>query len=32
MTDNFQAFVMPADDPTGKAYFEKVPLGRAGVS
>jgi NAD(P)-dependent dehydrogenase (short-subunit alcohol dehydrogenase family) len=30
MTDNFQAFVMPADDPTGKEYFRKVPLGRAG--
>jgi NAD(P)-dependent dehydrogenase (short-subunit alcohol dehydrogenase family) len=30
MTDNFQAFVMPADDPEGKEYFQKVPLGRAG--
>ena len=30
MTDNFQAFVMPPDDPTGKEYFRNVPLGRAG--
>ena len=30
MTDNFRTFVMPADDPTGREYFEKVPLGRAG--
>jgi NAD(P)-dependent dehydrogenase (short-subunit alcohol dehydrogenase family) len=31
MTDNFQSFVLPADDPTGATYFEKVPLGRAGT-
>ena len=30
MTENFQAFVMPADDPMGREYFQKVPLGRAG--
>jgi NAD(P)-dependent dehydrogenase (short-subunit alcohol dehydrogenase family) len=30
MTDNFQAFVMPDDDPEGAEYFQKVPLGRAG--
>src|SRR6476646_1641132 len=30
MTDNFKAFVMPPDDPTGKEYFRNVPLGRAG--
>jgi NAD(P)-dependent dehydrogenase (short-subunit alcohol dehydrogenase family) len=30
MTENFQAFVLPPDDPTGKAYFRNVPLGRAG--
>src|SRR5947209_2926811 len=30
MTDNFQAFVMPPDDPTGKEYFRNVPLGSAG--
>jgi NAD(P)-dependent dehydrogenase (short-subunit alcohol dehydrogenase family) len=31
MTDNFQAFVLPEDDPEGKAYFANVPLGRAGT-
>ncbi|HEY5014318.1 MAG TPA: SDR family oxidoreductase [Acidimicrobiia bacterium] len=30
MTENFRAFVLPDDDKEGAAYFEKVPLGRAG--
>ena len=30
MTDNFQTFVLPDDDPMGTEYFQKVPLGRAG--
>jgi NAD(P)-dependent dehydrogenase (short-subunit alcohol dehydrogenase family) len=30
MTENFRAFVMPPDDPTGSEYFERVPLRRAG--
>jgi len=30
MTDNFQSFVLPADDPDGTAYFANLPLGRAG--
>jgi NAD(P)-dependent dehydrogenase (short-subunit alcohol dehydrogenase family) len=30
MTENFRAFVLPPDDPTGSEYFERVPLGRAG--
>jgi NAD(P)-dependent dehydrogenase (short-subunit alcohol dehydrogenase family) len=30
MTENFQAFVLPPDDPTGGSYFGDVPLGRAG--
>ena len=30
MTENFQAFVLPADDPAGAEYFRDVPLGRAG--
>jgi NAD(P)-dependent dehydrogenase (short-subunit alcohol dehydrogenase family) len=30
MTDNFQNFVLPADDKDGAKYFEKVPLNRAG--
>ncbi len=30
MTDNFRAFVLPADDPDGSDYFGNVPLGRAG--
>ena len=32
MTENFRAFVLPPDDPTGSDYFERVPLGRAGES
>ncbi len=32
MTDNFQAFVLPADDPEGVEYFRDLPLGRAGTS
>jgi len=31
MTDNFQSFVLPADDPQGREYFRNVPLGRAGT-
>jgi NAD(P)-dependent dehydrogenase (short-subunit alcohol dehydrogenase family) len=31
MTDNFQAFVLPDDDPEGIEYFRNVPLGRAGT-
>ncbi len=31
MTDNFQSFVLPDDDPKGVAYFKNVPLGRAGT-
>jgi NAD(P)-dependent dehydrogenase (short-subunit alcohol dehydrogenase family) len=31
MTDNFQAFVLPDDDPEGREYFQAVPLGRAGT-
>ena len=30
MTQNFQDFVLPADDKDGSTYFEKVPLKRAG--
>ena len=30
MTDNFRSFVLPADDPEGRSYFDDVPLGRAG--
>lgn len=30
MTDNFQNFVLPADDRDGSRYFANVPLGRAG--
>lgn len=30
MTENFQAFVLPADDPAGREYFRSLPLGRAG--
>ena len=30
MTDNFQTFVLPADDPEGRDYFRDVPLRRAG--
>jgi NAD(P)-dependent dehydrogenase (short-subunit alcohol dehydrogenase family) len=31
MTDNFQSFVLPDDDPEGVTYFKNVPLGRAGT-
>jgi NAD(P)-dependent dehydrogenase (short-subunit alcohol dehydrogenase family) len=31
MTDGFQSFVLPDDDPEGVAYFKNVPLGRAGT-
>jgi NAD(P)-dependent dehydrogenase (short-subunit alcohol dehydrogenase family) len=31
MTENFQSFVLPEDDPDGKKYFQAVPLGRAGT-
>lgn len=30
ITENFRSFVLPADDPDGQTYFEKVPLGRGG--
>jgi NAD(P)-dependent dehydrogenase (short-subunit alcohol dehydrogenase family) len=30
MTDNFRSFVLPKDDPDGRAYFANVPLHRAG--
>ena len=30
MTDNFRSFLLPEDDPNGKAYFANVPLRRAG--
>jgi NAD(P)-dependent dehydrogenase (short-subunit alcohol dehydrogenase family) len=30
ITENFRAFVLPKDDPTGSSYFEKVPLQRGG--
>src|ERR1700731_2752292 len=30
ITDNFRAFVLPKDDPTGSAYFAKIPLRRGG--
>jgi NAD(P)-dependent dehydrogenase (short-subunit alcohol dehydrogenase family) len=30
MTENFRAFVLPADDQAGAEYFKNVPLGRAG--
>ena len=30
ITDNFRSFVLPKDDPTGSAYFRKVPLQRGG--
>src|SRR3954447_20468335 len=26
ITENFRAFVLPKDDPTGSSYFEKVPM------
>jgi NAD(P)-dependent dehydrogenase (short-subunit alcohol dehydrogenase family) len=31
MTENFQTFVLPDDDPDGREYFKNVPLGRAGT-
>jgi NAD(P)-dependent dehydrogenase (short-subunit alcohol dehydrogenase family) len=31
MTDNFQNFVLSADDPAGTQYFRNVPLRRAGT-
>jgi NAD(P)-dependent dehydrogenase (short-subunit alcohol dehydrogenase family) len=31
MTDNFQTFVLPDDDPEGAEYFKNVPLRRAGT-
>jgi NAD(P)-dependent dehydrogenase (short-subunit alcohol dehydrogenase family) len=30
ITENFRAFVLPKDDPTGARYFENVPLQRGG--
>lgn len=30
MTENFQSFVLPDDDKSGRKYFENVPLKRAG--
>jgi NAD(P)-dependent dehydrogenase (short-subunit alcohol dehydrogenase family) len=30
ITDNFRAFVLPPDDPTGSSYFANVPLRRGG--
>ncbi len=30
MTENFQSFVLPQDDPAGREYFKNVPLARAG--
>lgn len=30
MTENFQSFVLPEDDKSGRRYFENVPLKRAG--
>ena len=30
MTENFQSFVLPDDDKSGRQYFQKVPLQRAG--
>lgn len=30
ITENFRAFVLPKDDPTGSEYFAKVPLKRGG--
>jgi NAD(P)-dependent dehydrogenase (short-subunit alcohol dehydrogenase family) len=31
MTDNFQSFVLPDDDPDGAEYFKNIPLRRAGT-
>jgi NAD(P)-dependent dehydrogenase (short-subunit alcohol dehydrogenase family) len=30
ITDNFRAFVLDKDDPTGAEYFAKVPMKRGG--
>lgn len=30
ITENFRAFVLPKDDPTGTEYFKNVPLKRGG--
>jgi NAD(P)-dependent dehydrogenase (short-subunit alcohol dehydrogenase family) len=30
ITENFQSFVLPNDDPSGSEYFKDVPLGRGG--
>lgn len=30
ITENFRAFVLPKDDPTGAEYFRKVPMKRGG--
>ncbi|MDP7705622.1 SDR family NAD(P)-dependent oxidoreductase [Mycobacterium sp. TY815] len=30
ITENFRAFVLPKDDPTGTEYFAKVPMKRGG--
>jgi NAD(P)-dependent dehydrogenase (short-subunit alcohol dehydrogenase family) len=30
MTENFQSFVLPDDDKSGRKYFDKLPLKRAG--
>lgn len=30
ITENFRAFVLPKDDPTGTEYFRKVPMKRGG--
>lgn len=30
ITENFRAFVLPKDDPTGSEYFAKVPMKRGG--
>ena len=30
ITENFRAFVLPKDDPTGSQYFANVPMRRGG--
>jgi NAD(P)-dependent dehydrogenase (short-subunit alcohol dehydrogenase family) len=30
ITENFRAFVLPKDDPTGARYFDAVPMKRGG--
>ncbi|WP_205874328.1 SDR family NAD(P)-dependent oxidoreductase [Mycobacterium camsae] len=30
ITENFRAFVLPEDDPTGTEYFAKIPMKRGG--